>query len=782
MANELKSNASGFPNPLATKEEKDSKEYIAQYARAINSNFTKFGLRILSNDKVKYRNLANYYLGLQQVDKYKRRMESFNEDEPGKESFLNIDWQVINLAYKFVNIMVDKVVSTGYDVQLDAIDPLALDLRKEIENKMKSVMEYKAWIDEMGVKLNAEELGFDPSLLPDHSDGLQIHMDMSVKDEFAMEAEMAIMMHMNNNDFEQVRKEIIRDGVIYGIMAGETRNERKSGYTKIKRVSPETMIIGNSKSEDFKDVGYGGYLESITFQELQTAAGSQFTEAEYKDIYQSFSSELGYNDPRIPATTNSLLRSGERMVQVLKFYYKTDINNTFIKKKDSRGNNRLYPQGGKPKENSQHQVIRDSYEVVYEGMWIVGSDYIYDYGMMNDMEIDCDDPCSTRIPLHVIYPNMLNGLSNSVLQSCLPIFDSINLSWYGFQNMMAQIIPDGVAINQDALAEIALGSTGKKASPKDIMDLYFKKGMLIYSGKGLDGQQNGVPIIAMQNGNQDKAMGHLNNIFTQINILRQITGMNEGVDASTPSPDALVGTMQIAAQGANAALGHIFGADRLMVKHISESLIMLTQCAVRRGEVSGYVSSVGIGATKFWTINKDITLRKFGFNIVVRPSQAEWADLYAKVGDALAKGIIDYSDYSIIREMTNLKEARKYMSVVEKRKKREEAQQQQAMMQQQGDLNIQATQAAEQMKQQTLQLEVQLKTALVQAELQKEMAILDKKYGYDIQLKSMEMQQKSEAADQQARTKIVDTTFKNQNNLEVATLQAEQKNKEPATK
>lgn len=768
MINLPSSGAYGFPDPLADKKVKDSKAYMLQYAKAMYNNFTKYGLRILANDKVKYRNLANYYLGLQQVDRYKKRMDLWNEDEPGKQSFLNIDWQVLNLAYKFVNIMVDKIVSTRYDAELEAIDPLALNMRKDMENTMRATMDLKEWLTQMGIKLNPDQLGFDPNQLPDHSDGLQIHMDMSVKDEFAMQGEMAISMHMNNNDFEQIRKEYNRDGVVYGIICVETRNDT-NGYTKIRRVSPENVIIGNSKSEDFKDVAYGGYTESISFQELQTAAGAQFTTEQYEDIYKTYGTSLSNGDTRFLFAPNIYQGSGERMINVMKFYYKTDIKNTYVKKKDSRGNDKLYLRGSNPQEGDDREIIRDSYEVVYEGMWIVGSDYIYDYGMMNDMVVDKQNPCATRIPLHIIYPNMLNGLSNSILQSCLPIFDAINISWFQFQNMMAQVIPDGIWINQDALAEVALGSGGKKATFKEMLDMYYKKGTGVYSSKGLDGQNgNGVPFMPHSNGNHEKAMSHLNNVFTLINILRQLTGMNEGVDASTPSPDALVGTMQMAAQGANSALGFLYGADKLMIKRVSENLILLTQNAVRRGEVSGYVDSVGIGATKFWNINKDITLREFGMRIVTRPSQQEWAELYQQIAGALEKGVLDYSDYSIIREMTNLKEARKYMAIVERRKKREAQQMQDQQMQQQGQLNQQAAQVSEQAKQQTMQIETQLKSALLDKERDTQLAVLDRKYSYDIQLKQMEMQQKAAEVETVARTKVVDVSLRNQNALEIS--------------
>ena len=767
----------GFPDPLADKKTKDSPAYILQYNKAIYNSFSRFGLRILSNDKAKYRNLANYYLGLQQIDRYKKRMDVWNEDEPGKDTFLNIDWQVLNLAYKFVNIMTDKIVATGYDVELESIDPLALDMRRDMEHTMKAIMDNKEWMAEMGIKLNPEQLGFDPELLPDHTDGLKIHMDMTIKDEFAMQGEMAINMHMNNNDFEQVRKEYNRDGVIYGIEVVETRNDRY-GNTKIKRISPETAIIANSKSEDFKDVPWGGYIEYMSFEEFQISAGTQFTEAEYEDIYENHASAIPTGDTRFMFTPDMLQTAGDKKISVLKSYYKVNIQNTYVKKSDSRGNSRLYSSGNNVKEKEGQSIIRDTYEVVYESRWIIGSEYIYEYGMLTDMEVDPKNPCATRIPLHVIYPNMLNGMSNSVLQSCLPIFDAINVSWYQFQHLMASIIPDGIAIDQDALADITLGKGGKKATPKDLLDLYYKKGTYIYSSKGLDGtNRTHAPVTPLNNSTHEKAVSHLNNVFTLINILRQLTGMNEGVDASTPSPDALVGTMQMAAAGANSALGFLYGADRLMVKHVSESLLLLTQNAIRRGDIEGYVDSVGIGSVKFWQINKDITLRQFGMKIVVRPTQAEWTELYQQIAGALEKGILDYSDFSVIREMTNLKETRKYMAIVERHKKKEAAAQQQAMMEQQGQLNQQAVLTAEQAKQQTLQLEIALKTALEKEMINGQLMVLDRKYGYDIQLKQMEMAQKAEAADTQARTKIVDTTLKNQSALEIA----QHKEKETAT-
>jgi hypothetical protein len=768
--NIIVSTPDGFPNPLADKKTKESEAYTLAYAKAMYAQFGKFGLRAFWNDRDQYSILENYALGMQPIDKYKKLMDSW-EDEPGKNSFLNINWSVLNLASKFVNIMVDKIVATGYDVQCSAIDPLALDAKRERAAKIRAVMEHKAWLTEMQIPLDPQELGFSPDMLPDHVDELEMFMAMNDKDKFAMNAEMAIDLHFTNNEFEQVRREYIRDSIIYGPMGVEARND-VNGNTRIKRINPKNTVVGNSKSEDFKNVAHGGYIEQMSFAELQAEAGSKFTQEQYEDIYKNYSALLG---PTQSESTTSFYsgpyeRSNERTVSVLKFYYKTGIKDTYVKKKDSRGNSRLYEQGPNTKEKEGQTIIRDVYEVVFEGHWIVNSNYLYNSGKMKDMEVDESAPCNTTIPLHIIWPNMLDGKGASILSYCIPVFDLIQNNWNNFQHMLAQIRPDGEAINVDALADIAFGAGGKKLTPKEILDLYYKRGTILFSGKGLDGTQNGnaLPIIPLNNNNYGKAEGYLNNVFALINILRQITGMNEGVDASTPSPDALVGTMQMAAIGANSALSYIQTADRLMVKHIAESCIKLTQNAIRRGEVSGYIDSVGIGAVNYWSVNKDITQRQLGIKVIARPSEAEWREFYGRITMMADTGAISVSDLIVMQEMTNLKQARQYMAMVEKRRKREAMQMQQAQMEQQGELNKQSAMMTAQASQEALQMEMQLKASLIKMEMERELAVLDRKYGYDIQLKQMEMNQKADAATIQAKTKVVDTTLKNETSKSIA--------------
>ncbi len=771
----------GFPNPLADKKTKESKAYILAYAKAMYTQFGKYGIRSFWNDRTQYGILESYAMGIQPVDKYKKRMDSWGSDEPGKNSFLNIDWQILNLATKFVNIIVDKIVATGYDVSCKAIDPIALDAQKQQEASMRAVLEHKKWFETVGIPLDTKSLGFSPDMIPDHIDDIELHMNMNYKDEYSMNCDNAIKLAFTNNEFEQVRREYIRDSVIYGPQAVETKNDAH-GNTKIKRIYPGNLIIANSQSEDFKNATHGGYIENMSFAELQTAAGNQFTTLEYDKIYKDYSKLLGpaETDPRnLYNNDTSYQNTNERVVSVMKFYYKTAIQNTYVKKQDSRGNSRIYEQGPNTKEKEGQEIIRDTYEVIFEGYWIVNSDYMYDFGKMKDMEVDEKNPCAVQIPIHVIWPNMLNGKGYSILNSCLPIFDGLQNNWLNFQHMLAQIRPDGEAINIDALADIAFGSGGAKLAPKDIIELYYKKGTLLYSSRGLDGQQNGnaVPITPMNSNNYEKANGYLNNVFSLIAILREITGMNAAVDASTPANDTLVGTSQMAELGAKSAIGYLFSADKLMVKHIAESSIRLTQNAIRRGEVSGYIDSIGVGAVTFWEVNKNITQRQLGIMVLPRPTQAEWADFYNRISRMADAGAISASDYIVMMEMTNLRQARQYMALVERRRKREEAKQAQMVMEQQAQLNQQSAMVTAQAAQEALQMEMTLKGSLIDKERDKALDEIHTKYGYELRLMEMQMAQKAESESTQARTAIINTSLKNEANQRLAETKKIEKSK-----
>lgn len=754
-----------YPSPLATAKEKGKKDYGMQYFKSMYHNISNSGVKMFYGNRVNIKRNIAFYMGMQPVKPYQQRLDCWTEENPDEEVFMNVNWAPINIAHNLINIIVGRVMKIEYDPICTPLDKFAVDKRNNKKNSMLAYQQEKPTLDKLGIPLGKDQLGFDPNTMPETPEELDVHFDMTEKDELAMEAEMAIMLVQQQNDFHQIRKEYLTHLAVSGIASVAQYNDL-AGKTKMKMIHPATVMLGNSKSEDYKDVAHGGYVENITFSELRTEAGTEFTMEQYEDIYDKYCRKLGVVDPYYAATTGDsyLNPSNEKVISVMRGWFKTFNQYSYEKKKNSIGNNVLY-KDIKPKSieyqekyAGEREVITDGYEVVYKGSWIVGSSYLYGYGLMEDMEVSKSNYGETRIPLHIFAPNMMDGQVLSIIDRCIPILDEIQINWLQFQHSMAKIVPDGFAFDLDGLIEAPLGKGGKGLKPKEILNMFMKTGNFPFRGSKINGQNgNGKPIIPLTNNNIEKSGVFLENIFTLVQMLNNLTGLNEATNATTPSPDALVGTSKFAAMGTENALEYLMHADRMMIQHLSESAVKLTQNAVKRGQVSGFVKALGSDTVKFWEVNKNISLCEYGIGIQVRPSAQEWADLYLDMNNALKMGTLEPEDKIAIQEIKNLKQARRYLAMRQKQIKKQKQQADMANIQAQSEANSQNAAQTAQAAMQALQMEYSLKKDLEMSLKDADLKIQERKYQYEIELKHMDGATKVDHAHITAGAKIAST-------------------------
>jgi hypothetical protein len=77
----------------------------------------------------------------------------------------------------------------------------------------------------------------------------------------------------------------------------------------------------------------------------------------------------------------------------------------------------------------------------------------------------------------------------------------------------------------------------------------------------------------------------------------------------------------------------------------------------------------------------------------LKPKDVEWDKIYAQADALAANGIISFSDALLIREMTSLTQARKYIAMLEKRHSRDQQQNSMALQQQNADVQNQSIKA-----------------------------------------------------------------------------------------
>jgi hypothetical protein len=306
---------------------------------------------------------------------------------------------------------------------------------------------------------------------------------------------------------------------------------------------------------------------------------------------------------------------------------------------------------------------------------------------------------------------------------------------------MARVVPDGVFIDADGINEVDLG-TGAAYTPEDALKLYFQTGSVVGRSYTGDGEFNNarIPIQELSTNSGQGKMAALINLYNyNLSMIRDVTGLNEARDGSTPNPDALVGVQKLAALNSNTATRHILNGGLNITRKLAECL------SLRISDILKYADfkeefSMQIGKYNLSILEdiQNLYLHSFGIFIELEPDEEERQQTEANIQMALNRDQIDLEDAIDIRLVKNLKLANELLKV--KRKKREEKRQEAEMqkMQQQGEINMQSQQAAAQAKAQQIQMEAQVKSSVKQTEMQLEMQKMQMEVNFKKELMQME--------------------------------------------
>jgi hypothetical protein len=723
-----------FPSHLISPSEK-GRDWIMQYCKAAWSTFEMDMPReTFYHARYRYEVQKNYALGQQSINKYRPLM---GIDEEAKETWLNIDWSVIPIVPKFRRIALGKLNKVDYNIVATPIDSLANEETEDYfaEVKAKIIMrEQAAKVDP--ALLDLPELQLSPNEARDMEE-LEMQMNYTFKHQMSIEAEQAIKLILEQNDITKMREQIKEDLFDYGV-SGYKEYVDSNGAVKIRAINPRNIIVSHCKNKDFSDTSYVGEIIEMTISDLKQMAGNEFTAEDYEDIAKNV---LGrYGNPREWPSSLSIYNKGyDRFkIRVLDIEFFSVNEMVYEHRIDKRGNKIYARTKYQDRNKSKDKFERVAYKVVYKGRWIIDTPYIFDYGLATDMKRAKSSLMDTTLSYHLFAPEFWDMKAVGMMEQIIPIADAIQIAWYRLQNAINQSRPKGIMIEMGALEEIPLGKGGKQLTPMKVLDLYNKTGTLVYRKADAQGRMtNYKPIEELENGLGRDVMSYWQIIQNNIQMLRDITGLNEMTDGSTPDPRTLTTVAKLAYEGTSNALAHIVGADRKLLESLANAVILRLQDTVERGTAQGYIKSLGSNTLKFFKASKDLPLYEFGIFIDDKPTDDQRAMLMQQVQAGQAGGMLDIEDAIIIQNTDNLKVAQQLLAY--KIKKRKEEQEQNAMRQQQMNAQVQQESAmvAEQAKQQTIQLEGQIKSQLIQVEKEFEGKLLELKYQYELQLEEL---------------------------------------------
>ena len=276
-----------------------------------------------------------------------------------------------------------------------------------------------------------------------------------------------------------------------------------------------------------------------------------------------------------------------------------------------------------------------------------------------------------------------------------------------------------------------------------------------------------IPIQEISTGSGGgKIQSLIANYNYYLQMIRDVTGLNEARDGSTPDSRALVGVQKLAAANSNTATRHILDSSLFLTSDLCQGLSLRISDILEYSPTrEAFIHKIGNQNVAVLEEMSQLYLYDFGIFIELQPDEEQRAVLEGNIQAAVQNSLIDLSDAIDLREIKNIKLANQLLKLRRKEKQLNDQKMQQENIQAQAQANAQAQQVAAQAEiqkqeaitqqkitleqtkaqiaQQALMQEAMLKKELMQMEFEMNMQLK----GIEVQGKKTEIQEKEDRKD-----------------------------------
>ena len=552
---------------------------------------------------------------------------------------------------------------------------------------------------------------------------MELHLQLSYKQAVEIAEEEAITQILAKNKYDLLKRRLNYDLVTLGIAAAKTNFNVSNGIT-LDYVDPSYMVYSYTEDPNFEDIYYVGEVKAMTVAEIKKQF-PHISDDELEKIQKSYSNN------------NYIYGWGaydENTVQVLYFEYKTYMDQVFKLKQTDQGLEKILekPDTFNPPESDNFNRVSRSIEVLFEGVKVLGTDMMLKWEMAQNMTRPMSDTTKVEMNYAICAPRMYKGRIESLITKTMGFADMVQLTHLKLQQVIARTVPDGVFLDMDGLAEVDLGN-GTNYNPAEALNMYFQTGSVVGRSLTQEGGMNAgkVPVQELATSSGQAKIGALINTYNYyIQMIRDVTGLNEARDGTLPDKDTLVGLQKIAAQQSNIATKHINNASLYLTlrlcENISKKIVDVLNFPLTANALVESISTFNVRTLEEVS---NLNLHDFGIFLDLEPDEEEKQQLEQNIQIALQSGGIDLEDAIDLRQIRNLKLANQML----KQKRRLKAERDQAAAQ----ANMQAqAQANAQLAEQTAMAETQKQQVLTEQKMQIEQA----KSQYEMQRMQTEAQ------------------------------------------
>ena len=650
--------AAVFPDDY-TNPKKKGKKWTTEVAKSIYSEWDSLGIDSFCKGAKRYKENREYSIGKNSVERHK---EAFRKSNDPSSSWANIDFKPLPILPKFRRIVNDKHAQMVYDIQCDAIDPVSMSERRSYES-----------MEEANIKLRDDlaPTGIDTSVLdsgeidqPKTLEELAMKMEFSYKHNSAIEIEKRINLVFNENRIhDYIMPQVRRDLFECGVAVTKDQVDTGTGAIKVRRVRPENYGCSPFINEDGSDITYHFEIIYLSPLELIKRCGDIDEDDVRSMINKSISRTQSskWLGDATPYEANGRLNDQMR-IPVLEFEYKTIDRHVY--EVGEKNGMPLTSRADSAKYGKDGYFSRDN-SCWRKGSWVIGTDYSFDFGAVEHQVVNGDEAISS---FNLYAPELLDMETWSVVDQLKPIVDRIQFAWFKLDNIIKKARPKGIIIEISSLEDIDLG-TDEEMTPLDIIDLFDQSGNLVYRRTNLAGEYaNGKPIDELQNGIGSEAhewFGVLANYFSYI---REILGVNELTDGSTPAERTGKKVAEMANAATSNAIFFLLRAETSLYERLAMSVAIRVEDAIYLGLTDHYKESLGAQHIKSMNEENEQVARTYGYMIIEAPSGEQKQMLMSDMMIAVQNKEITMAEKVIIENIPNIKHAQQRLAYAVKQR------------------------------------------------------------------------------------------------------------------
>ena len=718
-----------FPSQAVPDAEKITPDYGLKVARAIEQDwFNKDrgnGRYFQARDE--YHRLRLYARGEQSIRKYK---DEFAVN--GDLSYLNLDWKPVPIIPKFIDIVVNGMQDRLFSIKAFAQDPIATGKRTKFVENIQRDLAAKEILTQIEAELGVNARNIPKEELPANTEELGLYMQLNYKQGIEIAQEQAIENIFLRNKYDEIKKRLDYDLCVLGISAAKHTFNNTDGIV-LEYVDPSNLVWSYTEDPNFSDCYYFGEVKRIKLNELK----KQFPEMPDEELYELSKKGSNYTSYNDTSDYNNYDRDDYNTMTVLYFNWKSWENDVYKIKETSTGAEKAIPKDGSfnpPKDKrTRFKRVAQAQEVIYEGVFILGTNILLRWKKATNMIRPQSNANKVMMNYIVTAPRLYKGNVTSLVSKMTPYADLIQLTHLKLQQAIQRMTPSGVYVDADGLAEIDLGN-GTSYNPQEALNMYFQTGSIIGRSLTVDGDPNQgkVPIQELPGGGGNQIQVLIGAYNQYLQMIRDITGLNEARDGSDPDPYALVGVQKLAAANSNTATRHILHSSLYITSELAEAIsIRIKDVLEYHPQREVFIKSLGRFTVGALREVENLHLHEFGIFLELDPDQEEKQLVENNLQIAISKDQIQIEDTIDIRQIKNIKLANQLLKVRKAKKVALDQERAERNIAAQSQANAQAAQAAELAKAQAESIKLDAKIKMAQEENALEM----KKIGFEAQAK-----------------------------------------------